>query len=63
MTEATPPAPQPPSQLGQYIVIKDIAEGTFGTVKSERRGPARSASCADWLAQWACMSLPATASR
>lgn len=27
----------PPSKLGEYTVIRDIAEGTFGKVKSELR--------------------------
>lgn len=33
-SQQTPPLKQPASALGQYQVIKDIAEGTFGKVKS-----------------------------
>jgi hypothetical protein len=29
------PTTFPPSKLGEYIVIQDIAEGTFGKVKSK----------------------------
>ena len=35
----------PASKLGEYTVIEEIAEGTFGKVKSEYRP---SASAVDW---------------
>ena len=33
----------PPSRLGEYTVIQEIAEGTFGKVKS------KSIACLAWL--------------
>ena len=34
MTETDPLKPMPASKLGEYTVVKEIAEGTFGKVKS-----------------------------
>jgi hypothetical protein len=34
-TEQMEDEEQPPRRLGEYKVVKDIAEGTFGKVKSK----------------------------
>jgi len=43
------PSVFPASKLGEYTVVKDIAEGTFGKVKSEPSSVSRPADLAHML--------------